>query len=86
MKILTNRNFKQKIIISIVCILLLNFCMASNVKAETEILFGGKIMGLIRSFLTAVADVTISVIQLGMTGHWSYAVDQENTGQRSDWR
>ena len=77
MKIFTSKNFKQKFIISIVCVILLSFCITPQVSAKSS--FGGKIMGLMRSFVTAIADVGASVVQLGMTGKWQYAVDGAGT-------
>ncbi len=79
MKIFTNKNLIQKIIIAFVCVILLEFSLAPNtVKAETS--FGGELMGAMRDFITAVADVAISVIQLGLTGEWSFAVDEKGSG------
>ena len=75
MKIFTSKSFTNKFIISIVCVILLNFCIAPCVKAETS--FGGKMMSIIRDFVTAVADVAASLVQLGVTGEWMYAVDKE---------
>lgn len=77
MKIFTNKNLIQKLIIAIVCITLLNFCMAPKVQAD----FGGKMMSYIRDFATALGDVAISLVQLGITGKWTYAVDDKGTGQ-----
>ncbi len=81
MKFFTNKNVKQKFIISIVCIILLNFCLAPNVKAASS--FGGKMMGLIRDFVTAIADVGGSLVQLGLTGKWIWAVDNNGTADTS---
>lgn len=82
MKIFTSKNFKQKFIISIVCVILLSFCITPQVSATSS--FGGKIMGLMRSFVTAIADVGASVVQLGLTGQWTYAVDKAGTGIPDD--
>lgn len=76
MKIFTNKNIIQKIVIAFVLVMMLNFCLAPNVHAS----FGGKLMGYIRDFATALADVVISVVQLGVTGEWIYAVDDKGTG------
>ena len=76
MKIFTNKNLIKKVIISFVCVILLNFCMVPKVEAS----WGGELMGAMRSFITAVADVAISVVQLGVTGRWQYAVDDKGTG------
>lgn len=78
MRIFTEKSFRQKLIIAIVCVLLLNFSFASTVRAETT--FGGTMMSYLRDFVKAVADVFGSVVQLGMTGKWIYAVDKEGTG------
>ena len=77
MKLLRNKNLIQKLIIAIVCITLLNFCMAPKVQAD----FGGKMMEYIRGFATALGDVAISLVQLGVTGSWTYAVDDKGTGE-----
>ncbi len=76
MKIFTNKNLIQKLIIAIVCVTILNFCMAPKVKAD----FGGQMMSYIREFVTALGDVVISVVQLGLTGEWVYAVDEAGSG------
>lgn len=80
MKFFTQKSFTQKLIISIICIVLLNFCMAPSVQAAS---FGGKMMKYIRQFATALADVLASAIQLGLTGEWMYAVDNEGSGSTS---
>lgn len=77
MKIFTNKNLIQKLIIAIVCITLLNFCMAPKVQAD----FGGKMMSYIRWFATALGDVAITLVQFGVTGNWTYAVDDKGTGE-----
>ena len=71
MKIFTNNSIMKKIIIALVIVTLINFSFAPSVQASS---FGGKLMGYIRDFVTALADVSISVIQLGITGEWKYAV------------
>lgn len=81
MKIFTSKSFTNKFIISIVCVILLNFCITPAVRAETS--FGGKMMSIMRDFVTAVADVAASLVQLGVTGEWSYAVDEEGSGTPS---
>lgn len=77
MKLLRNKNLIQKLIIAIVCITLLNFCMAPKVQAD----FGGKMMSYIRDFATALGDVAISLVQFGVTGNWTYAVDEKGSGE-----
>lgn len=71
------KSFTRKLIISIICIVLLNFCMAPSVQAAS---FGGKMMKYMRQFATAIADVAATVVQLGLTGKWQYAVDNEGSG------
>lgn len=77
MKIFTNKNLIQKLVIALVFITLLNFCFAPKVRAD----FGGKMMSYVRDFATALADVAISVVQFGMTGQWTYAVDDAGTAE-----
>ena len=74
MKKFTSKNIFEKFILVIVCVILLNFCIAPSVKAEGGTSFGGKMMAIMRDFTTAIADVAASVVQLGMTGEWHYAV------------
>ena len=82
MKIFTSKNLISKLIISILaCLILVNFCMAPSVRAGGTS-FGGKMMSIMRDFTTAIADVAASVIQLGMTGNWLYAVDNKGSGIR----
>ena len=38
-------------------------------------------MSYIRDFATALADVAISVVQFGMTGQWTYAVDDSGAAE-----
>lgn len=78
MKIFTNKNFAQKLILAIVCVILLNFCIAPGVQAAS---FGGKMMGLIRSFATSIADVVGSLVQFGVTGNWIWAIDEKGSGE-----
>lgn len=77
MKIFTNKNLIQKAAISILCVVvLINFCMAPKVEAS----WGGDLMGVMRDFVTAIADVSISIVQFGLTGEWHYAVDKKGSG------
>lgn len=76
MKIFTNRKLIQKVIISFVCVILLNFSITPQVQAS----WGGDLMGVIRDFTAAVADVAITVVQLGLTGEWNYAVAPKGSG------
>ena len=78
MKIFTKRSITQKLIISIVCVILLNFCITPNVQAKSS--FGGKMMGLMRSFATGIADVAAALIQFGVTGEWIWVVDKKGSG------
>ncbi len=75
MGVFTNKNILQKIIIAFVCIILLNFCFAPSCQAT----FGGIMMTRVRDFACALADVVMSVIQLGLTGKWQDAVDAQGT-------
>lgn len=77
MKFFMQKGFTRKLIISIVCIILLNFCFAPKVSASS---FGGEMMKLIRSFTTGLADAAASVVQLAVTGEWHFAVDNKGTG------
>lgn len=77
MKIFTNKNFIQKLIIAIVSVILLNFCFAPPVHAS----FGGTLMDLMVSFSTAIGDVVGSLVQFGVTGKWGPAVDENGSGQ-----
>lgn len=72
MKIFTNKNLIQKIIIALVLVMSLNFCLTPSVHAS----WGGDLMGVMRDFVTAIADTAISVIQLGVTGEWSNAMEK----------
>lgn len=74
MKKFTSKNIFEKFILAIVCFILLNFCLAPSSQAAGGTSFGGKMMSIMRDFTTAIADVAASVVQLGMTGEWSYAV------------
>jgi len=51
--------------------------MAPKVEAS----WGGDLMGVMRSFVTAIADVAISIVQFGLTGEWNYAVDSKGSGK-----
>lgn len=74
MKKFTSKNIFEKFILAIVCVILLNFCIAPSSQAAGGTSFGGKMMSIMRDFTTAIADVAASVVQLGMTGEWNYAV------------
>ena len=78
MKILTNRKLTQKVIISIVCMLLLNFCI---VPTKVQAVSGGELLQPIKDFVVFIGDVAITLIQYGFTGKWTYAVDDAGTGQ-----
>lgn len=81
MKKFTSKNIFEKFILAIVCVILLNFCIAPSSQAAGGTSFGGKMMSIMRDFTTAIADVAASVVQLGMTGEWNYAVDTPGTGK-----
>ena len=78
MKILTKHNFIRKLVIAIVCVTLLNFCFAPKSMA-----WGGKMMGYIRDFSTAIADTMASLVQYGLTGKWMSATDGKGSGSPS---
>ncbi len=84
MKIFTNKNLIQKLVIALCVVTLLNFCMAPKVQAALLGDFGGVMMKYIREFSTALGDVAITLIQLGLTGDWIYAVDVEGSGTQTD--
>ena len=86
MKKFTSKNIFEKFILAIVCIILLNFCISPVAQATGTddsggTSFGGKMMAIMRDFTRAIADVAASVVQLGMTGEWSYAVAGRGTGE-----
>ncbi len=86
MKKFTSKNIFEKFILVIVCVILLNFCISPVAQATGTddsggTSFGGKMMAIMRDFTTAIADVAASVVQLGMTGEWSYAVAERGTGE-----
>ena len=79
MKFFTSKNFIKKLAFSIITfVILLNFCATPSVNAKTT--FGGTMMTYMRDFATAIADVAATLVQFGVTGEWSYAVDEEGTG------
>ena len=79
MKRFTSNNFIQKLMISIVCIILLNFCFAPVSQASN---YAGKLMGFIRPFATGLADVLGGLVQFGMMGgKWMPVVDSDGTGE-----
>ena len=84
MKIFTSKSFKQKLIISIICITILEFCCIPFINitkaANDDDIFGGKIMSLVRDFLTGLADAAAGLVQYGVTGEWSNAVDKPGSG------
>ncbi len=53
MKIMTNKNFVQKLIIMIVAVTLINFGSAPTVKASV----GGELLTYMRDFVTFIGDV-----------------------------
>lgn len=84
MKKFTSKNIFEKFIVVIVCVILLNFCISPVAQATDDsggTSFGGKMMAIMRDFTTAIADVAASVVQLGMTGEWNYAVAERGTGK-----
>lgn len=84
MKKFTSKNIFEKFIVVIVCVILLNFCISPVAQATDDsggTSFGGKMMAIMRDFTTAIADVAASVVQLGMTGEWNYAVAERGSGK-----
>ena len=79
MKIFTKKNFIQKLVIALVCVIMLNFCAVPKVQAG----FGGMMMDYVTGFVEAIADVAASLVQLGVMGdwNWKWAVDDSGTGE-----
>ena len=76
MKIFTNKNLIQKLVIAIVCVTLFNFCvMPTKVHAG----IGGELFDLLKDFTTFIGDIAVSLIQWGFTGEWSFAVDEKES-------
>lgn len=74
MKIFTNKNLIQKLIVAIVAVTLLEFCIAPlQVKAATV---GGTLAKPIRDLAVTLGDAFISLAQYGITGTWIDAVDR----------
>lgn len=80
MKLFTNKNLIQKLVIAIICVTLLNFCCVPRVQAA----YGGKLFEPMKAFLTAIGDISMSLIQWGVTGKWTDAVDNEGTAEYGD--
>ncbi len=78
MRFFMQKGFTRKLIISMVCVILLNFCFAPSARASS---FGGEMMKLMRNFATGIADVAASVAQLAVTGEWHFAVDGPGSGK-----
>ena len=74
MKIFTNKNLIQKLIIAIVAVTLLNFCIAPmQVKAAS---IGGILAKPIRDLAVTIGDALISIAQYGILGEWIDAVER----------
>ena len=89
MKIFTNKNVLQKLIIAIVAVTLFNFCIApTKVQAKID---GGDLFIPMKDFLTVVSDIFITIVQWGITGDWYYVVASpgeatyQNNGQNNIW-
>ena len=80
MKIFTNKNLIQKIILVFLCVFLLNFCMAPSVQAS----FGGSLFSPMKKFLTTVGDIFITLVQWGITGEWISAIDNTADAVETD--
>lgn len=86
MKLFTNKNLIQKLIIAIVAVTLLNFCIAPmQVKAS----IGGTLAKPIRDLAVTIGDALISIAQYGVMGTWIDAVERaanaETTGGKDFW-
>jgi len=74
MKIFTNKNLIQKLIVAIVIVTLLEFCIAPlQVNAAT---IGGTLAKPIRDLAVTIGDALISLTQYGVTGTWLDAVER----------
>ena len=80
MKIFTNKNLIQKVIIVFLCVFLLNFCMTPSVQAS----FGGSLFSPMKKFITVVADIFITLVQWGITGNWISAVDNSTNAVETE--
>ena len=75
MKIFTNKNLIQKLIIAIVTVTLFNFCIAPiQVQAAKN---KGIITGPIFNLLTDIGDALIQITQWGVIGDWITAVAEK---------
>ena len=82
MKIFTNKNLIQKLIIAIVAVTLLNFCIAPmQVKAATV---GGTLMKPIRDLFVTIGDAFASIVQYGLTGKLRSAIKKDSSAILSD--
>lgn len=81
MKIFTNKNLIQKLVIAIVAITLLNFCMAPRSQAAK---IGGTLFKPMKEFLTTVGDVFMSLLYYGVTGDWIDSVDEKGSAEFGD--
>ena len=74
MKIFTNKNLIQKLIIAIVTITLLNFCVAPmQVQAAG---FGGILADGAKDLILVIGDGAISIAYFALTGTWVDAVER----------
>ncbi len=77
MKIFSNKNLIQKIIIAFVCVFLFNFCVAPT---QVHAGIGGTLFAPVRTLVTFLADVVVMLVQFCFTGEMTYPVDDPGTG------
>jgi len=80
MKFLTNKKFTQKIIITIIAIITLNFCAPMRSYCTDWGDVGGKILKEVVQFVVAVGDVVVGALNnfmLGTDGYGSAMVSRE---------
>ncbi len=79
MKIFTNKNLTKKIIIAFVCVFLLNFCVTPTRVEAGDGKIGGDLLQPIKDLVTFLGDMTISLVQYGITGRWISAKDSSGS-------
>ena len=83
MKIFTNKNITQKLVIAIVIVTLFNFCF---IPKTVHAAWYGSLFKPMKAFLTTVADIFMTLLNWGVTGDWIYAVDDKNMAEYGDRR
>lgn len=73
----------KKILIVLVIAILCNFIIPNYCQAED---IGGVLFDPIRWLLSALADATISVVNMGFTGTWIFAGAAKAKGTASNWK